>query len=145
MANYAMTEAQRQAFLAETHVGVLSVAESGRGPFAVPVWYGYEPGGVVRIVTGGTSRKLPLLRQAGRASLCVQDETPPYRYVTIDGPVTIGQPDFERDVREIAIRYLGAQMGDAYLQATAVEHESAVLVTLRPQHWLSVDFRKWQM
>ncbi len=142
---FAMTRAEREAFLAETHVGVLSVAEPGRAPFAVPVWYGYEPGGEIRIVTGGASRKVPLLRQAGRASLCVQDETPPYRYVTVEGPVAIGPPDHQRDVRDIALRYLGDQVGEQYLRATAVEHETALLVTLRPEHWLTVDFRKWSM
>lgn len=139
----AMTRAEREAFLAGTHVGIFSIAQPGRGPLAIPVWYDYEPGGDVRIVTGGASRKVPLIRAAGRASVCVQDEAPPYRYVTVEGPVTLGRPDFERDVREVALRYLGAQMGETYLQATAVEHESALLVRLRPEHWLSADFRKW--
>jgi hypothetical protein len=139
----AMTKAEREAFLAETHVGILSVAQPGRGPLAVPVWYDYEPGGDVRIVTGGTSRKVPLLRKAERASLCVQVEAPPYRYVTIDGPITIGRPDYERDVRQVALRYLGEQMGEVYLQGTVAEHESALLLSLRPEHWLSADFGKW--
>jgi PPOX class probable F420-dependent enzyme len=138
-----MSKADREAFLAETHVGILSVAEPGRGPLAVPVWYDYEPGGDIRIVTGGASRKVPLVRQAGRASLCVQLEAPPYRYVTVEGPITIGRPDPERDVRQVALRYLGAQMGEVYLQATVAEHESAVLLMLRPQRWVSADFAKW--
>ena len=78
-----MSRAEREAFLAETHVAILSVAEPGRGPLAIPVWYEYEPGRDVRIVTGGKSRKMTLLRAAGRATLCVQDEKPPYRYVTV--------------------------------------------------------------
>jgi PPOX class probable F420-dependent enzyme len=134
-----MTKAQREAFLAETRPGILSVAEDGRGPTAVPVWYVYEPGGVVRLVTGGTSKKARLLRAAGRASLCVQTETPPYKYVTVEGPVTIGKPVYERDVRPVAIRYLGAEMGEAYLQMTASEPEG-VLVTLQPERWWSVDY-----
>ena len=139
----AMSKADREAFLADTHVGILSVAEPGRGPLAIPVWYEYRPGGEVRIVTGGASRKVPLLRQAGRASLCVQLETPPYRYVTVEGPITIGRPDLERDVRQVALRYLGKQMGESYLQATVVEHETAVLLSLRPERWMSADFAKW--
>src|SRR5437867_4272645 len=139
----AMTRAEREAFLAGTHVGVLTIAEPRRGPLAIPVWYGYEPGGEVRIVTGAGSRKIPLLRQSGRASLCVQQETPPYQYVTVEGPIAIGRPDFEPDVHQIALRYLGEQMGEVYLRATTAEHETALLVTLRPEHWLSADFRKW--
>ncbi len=140
----AMTRTEREAFLAETHVGVLSVADTSRAPLAVPVWYGYEPGGEVRIVTGGASRKVDLLRRAGRASLCVQTETPPYIYITVEGPIAIGRPDDERDVRRVALRYLGEQMGELYLRATEVQHETAVLVTIRPERWLSADFRKWQ-
>jgi hypothetical protein len=98
----------------------------------------------VHVVTGGASRKLPLLRKAGRASLCVQTETPPYQYVSVEGPVTIvDRPDWERDVREVALRYLGPKMGEMYLAATAVEHESAVLVRLEPERWQSVDFSKF--
>ena len=137
----AMTKTQREAFLAETRPGILSVAEEGRGPTAVPVWYAYEPGGVVRLVTGSESKKAKLLRAAGRASLCVQTETPPYKYVTVEGPVTIGKPVHERDVRPVAIRYLGAEMGEAYLQMTASEAEG-VLVTLRPERWWSVDYER---
>jgi hypothetical protein len=135
-----MTKAQREAFLAETRPGILSVAEDGRGPTAVPVWYAYEPGGVVRLVTGGTSKKARLLRAAGPASLSVQTETPPYKYVTVEGPLTIGKPVYERDVRSMALRYLGAEMGEAYLQMTASEAEQSVLLTLRPERWWSVDY-----
>ena len=53
----AMTKAEREAFLAETRVAVISVAEPDRGPLTIPVWYSYEPGGVVRFVTAGTSKK----------------------------------------------------------------------------------------
>jgi nitroimidazol reductase NimA-like FMN-containing flavoprotein (pyridoxamine 5'-phosphate oxidase superfamily) len=145
MANYAMTRAERAAFLAETHVAMLAVDnERGRAPFLVPVWYWYRPGGDVHIVTGGASRKVPLLQKAGRASLCVQTETMPYMYVSVEGPVSIvDQPDFERDVREVALRYLGEKLGELYLAATTVEHETAVLVRLKPERWQTVDFTKF--
>jgi nitroimidazol reductase NimA-like FMN-containing flavoprotein (pyridoxamine 5'-phosphate oxidase superfamily) len=48
----AMTPKEREAFLAAVRVGVLAVAEEGRGPLTVPVWYSYEPGGEIRLVTG---------------------------------------------------------------------------------------------
>jgi PPOX class probable F420-dependent enzyme len=138
----AMSKTQREAFLAATHVAIVSVAETGRGPLTVPVWYRYEPGGVVRFVTAGTSRKADLLRRAGRASLCVQTETAPYQYVSVEGPVTIAEPDLEHDIREIAYRYLGEQMGEMYLQLTAEDRANAILVCLTPERWLSVDYGK---
>src|SRR5262249_55413944 len=74
----AMSRSEREAFLAETRVAIVSIAEAGHGPLTVPVWYRYEPGGDVWFATGATSRKARLLRLAARASLCVQTETPPY-------------------------------------------------------------------
>ncbi len=138
----AMSKAEREGFLAGLHVAVISIAENGRGPLTLPIWYSYEPGGVVRFVTGGGSKKAALLRKAGRLSLCVQTETAPYKYVSIEGPVTIGPPDFERDFRAIAHRYLGEQMGDTYLQMTADERTNSILVTLQPERWISVDYTK---
>jgi len=83
-----MTVAERVAFVAGAHVGVLAVDEAGRGPHALPVWYLYEAGDVL-IGIDGSSRKAALLREAGRASLTVQTETAPYQYVSIEGPVVL--------------------------------------------------------
>src|SRR6266478_1875689 len=82
-----MTKQERESFLADLHLGIISVADNGRGPLTVPIWYSYEPGGEVRVVTGGTSRKAQLLRTARRFSLCAQTETPPYKYVSVEGPI----------------------------------------------------------
>jgi hypothetical protein len=135
-----MSRAQREEFLAATRVGVVSIADGSRGPLAVPVWYRYTPGGTLRFVTGASSRKAKLLRAAGRAGFCVQSETPPYQYVSIEGPVTIGTPDHEQDVRQVALRYLGEQMGEMYLATTADDPEPAILIELRPERWFSVDY-----
>ena len=133
---------QRETFLAGLHVAVISIADDGRGPLTLPIWYSYEPGGVVRFVTGGGSKKAALLRKAGRLSLCVQTETAPYQYVSIEGPVTVGAPDFERDVRAMAHRYLGEQMGEMYLQMTADERINSILVSVTPERWITVDYTK---
>ncbi|MEA2624480.1 MAG: hypothetical protein QOD06_525 [Candidatus Binatota bacterium] len=143
--SFAMTREEREAFLSETHIGVFAVAEDGRGPLAVPVWYAYEPGGSIRFVTGGSSRKATLLRAGGRAGLCVQTEATPYRYVSVEGPAEVGTPDFERDVRRVALRYLGAELGEKYLQETEGERADYVLVTIRPERWYSVDYSKWPL
>ena len=78
----------------------------------MPVWYRYEPGGALRFVTGARSRKAQAdpRRPAASASAC-RPRQPPYQYVSVEGPATLGEPDYERDVREVAIRYLGEQMG----------------------------------
>jgi len=137
-----MTKEEREAFLAETRVAVISVEDPGRGPLSLPVWYAYEAGKAVRFVTQGSSRKAALIRQAGRMSLCVQTESAPYKYVSVEGPATLSDPDFERDIRSMALRYLGEAMGEMYLQMTADERGDSVLVTVTPERWRTVDYTK---
>jgi nitroimidazol reductase NimA-like FMN-containing flavoprotein (pyridoxamine 5'-phosphate oxidase superfamily) len=138
----AMTKQERETFLADLHVAIISIPEEGRGPLTVPIWYSYEPGGQLRVVTGRTSRKAHLLRRAGRFSVCVQTETPPYKYVSVEGPVVAIEPaDVERDRRPLAHRYLGAQRGDRYIEATRGDVGN-VLVRMLPERWLTVDYAK---
>ena len=139
----AMTRQEREAFLADVHVGIISIPESGRGPLTVPVWYVYEPGGEVRFVTGRSSRKGRLLADGRRLSMCVQTETSPYKYVSIEGPIiAIENAELERDRRPLARRYLGTEMGDQYIEDTRSEHADNVLIRVRPERWLTVDYAK---
>lgn len=137
-----MTPAEREAFLAEPRVAIISIAQADRGPLAVPVWYLYQPGGDVRFWTAGNSRKARLLLLAGRASLVVQQPAPPYQYVSVEGPVTGMEPvQFERDLRPLAHRYLGPEAGERYLAGLGGPSAGAgdLLVHLRPEHWVSQD------
>ena len=140
-----MTRPEREAFLADVHVGLISIADEGRGPLTVPIWYAYEPGGELRVVTAKGSRKGRLLVRAGRFSLCAQTETPPYRYVSVEGPITAMEAaDLERDLRPLAHRYLGIEAGDRYIEQTRDAHEQAenVLIRMRPARWLTADYAK---
>jgi nitroimidazol reductase NimA-like FMN-containing flavoprotein (pyridoxamine 5'-phosphate oxidase superfamily) len=138
-----MTKQERESFLADLHVGIISVVEDGRGPLTVPIWYSYAPGGEVRIVTGRTSRKAQLLRRAGRFSLCSQTETFPYKYVSVEGPIVAIEPaNLERDRRPLAHRYFGVQAGDRYIERTRAETVENVVVRMRPERWLTVDYGK---
>lgn len=142
---FAMTSKEREAFLADVHVAIISIADGERGPLAVPIWYDYEPGGEAWILTDRTSRKGKLLEAARRFSLCVQTEAPPYKYVSIEGSiVAIEDSDVEKHLRPMARRYLGDQLGDRYVEQTVGDRESGggVLVRLRPEQWLTVDYSK---
>lgn len=138
-----MTRGEREAFLADVRVGVLSISDGTRGPLTVPVWYGYEPGGEIWFVTERDSRKGKLLLLVDRLSLCVQTESPPYKYVSVEGPIAaIERADLERHRRVLAHRYLGKELGDGYLAASAAAGEENIVVRLRPERWLSVDYSK---
>jgi nitroimidazol reductase NimA-like FMN-containing flavoprotein (pyridoxamine 5'-phosphate oxidase superfamily) len=83
-----LTEPERERFLAEKHVGVLSVtAHDGRPPASVPIWYDYTPSGNIRINTDASRRKAKLIERAGVVTLVVQREEPPYQYVVVEGTV----------------------------------------------------------
>ncbi len=140
-----MTKQEREAFLAEVHVGVISIAEIGRGPLTVPIWYNYEAGGEIRIMTGRESRKGRLLAHAGRFSLCAQTESPPYKYVSVEGPIVSTEAaDIEGDLRPLARRYLGKESGDRYVEETRnlPTHSDNVLIRMRPERWLTTDYSK---
>jgi nitroimidazol reductase NimA-like FMN-containing flavoprotein (pyridoxamine 5'-phosphate oxidase superfamily) len=138
-----MTRGEREAFLADVRVGVLSIADGARGPLTVPVWYGYERGGEVWFVTDRDSRKGKLLLLVDRISLCVQTESAPYKYVSVEGPIAaIERADLERHRRVLAHRYLGKELGDGYLAASETSGEENIVVRLRPERWLSIDYSK---
>ena len=133
-----MSRAEGEEFLAGVHVGVLGVASGdGGGPLTVPVWYTYRPGGTVNLSTGRGTRKARAIVAAGRFSLCAQDERPPYKYVTVEGPAVIEDAtDAER--LELARRYLGTEGGDAYIAANP--GGSQVMIRMTPEHWLSRSY-----
>src|ERR1700709_2270400 len=119
-----MTDDEREKFLADLHVGGVAGERAGRAPLAVPIWYGYEPGGEVVLWTESGSLKHRLIRDAGRFALTAQDERPPYRYVTVEGDVTVLGRASDTEARQIAIRYLGQDAGNKFtdenLTATSV-------------------------
>lgn len=141
-----LTEEEREKFLAEPHVAVLSVvSENDRPPLTVPIWYDYRPGGTITFFTGTggrQARKTRLLEQAGRLSFCVQQPSHPYRYVTVEGTVVGAdrEPSTE-DVAAIVSRYLPEEAAQAVAESETTERTGAfVLFTVRPDRWLSTDF-----
>ncbi|MCY3810702.1 MAG: pyridoxamine 5'-phosphate oxidase family protein [Gammaproteobacteria bacterium] len=136
----AMTQGQKEAFLAGVHVGVLSIAREDQGPLAAPIWYGYVPGGDVWVMIGRNSRKAGLLALGTPVSLCAQRETSPYAYVTVEGPVVRIEEGTDQHIRELATRYLGSDEGSAY--ADNMPSGSRLTVTVRPETWLAVDYSR---
>ena len=136
-----MTREERETFLADLHIGIIGIDASGSGPVVVPILYSYQTGKEIKALTNKDSRKTRLLEQAGRFSLCVQNEAPPYQYVSVEGPIlTIGATDYYRDLRPIAIRYLGEEDGEQYVQDTIGDEE--FLVRMKPEHWSPADYGK---
>ena len=78
-----------------------------------------------------------------RASLCVQDERPPYASVTVYGSATV-EGEIAGLAYDIAKRYLGTVAGRAYLQVAAesVQEGGEVTLVLTPEKALTQDFSR---
>lgn len=135
-----MPSDEREKYLSDVHVGVIAVERPGRAPLSVPIWYGYEPGGEVLLWTESGSVKHRLISQAGRFAITVQDEQPPYKYVTAEGDVTSIGPAVDGDVRQLAIRYLGDEAGNQFTDHNLTP--TSIVIRMRPTRWLSTDYSK---
>lgn len=135
-----------QAFLAEPHIAVLSVAsDDDRPPHTVPLFYHYQPNGNVTFFTGTqgrTARKTRLIERAGRVSLCVQKEDFPYKYVTVEGTLLkIDRPPTADQVIAIARRYMPEADAEGFAQGELDDPNSRIIVfTIRPDRWLTSSF-----
>ena len=135
-----MTEEEKKEFLADLHVGILSLNDNSKGPLTAPIWYDYKPDRELWFITGPNSRKGKLLKQGVRLSLVAQDEEPPYKYVSIEGPVVSIERASKDHLLSMAIRYLGDEGGKKYTQNS--QTNIGVIVRVKPERWLSVDYGK---
>ncbi len=135
-----MTDEERETFLADLHVGVISIADGSLGPLTLPIWYQFQDGQVV-IITDSTSKKARLITECGRFTLCAQTEEAPYKYVSVEGPVTETRPaDLESDLRPMARRYLGTDLGDGYVAGSTIVGQ--IVITMKPERWRTTDYSK---
>jgi len=141
----AMSGPERQDFLAGIHVGIFSLAQDSRAPLSLPAWYAYSPGEEVRILLPPGDPRSALLRGMPRASLVVQDEMPPYRYVSVEGPiVAVVAADRDQDYWPMILRYLPEMWALGYLSSTWPAgkdlSQSMLLAHLRPETWSAVNY-----
>jgi len=101
----AMTPAERDAFLAETRLGILATLRDDGSPVAVPVWFDWD-GAAVRVFTSVLSQKVRRLEREPRASLLVVNRVgEPEAWVAFDGEVTITQEGAFELAERLARRY----------------------------------------
>jgi nitroimidazol reductase NimA-like FMN-containing flavoprotein (pyridoxamine 5'-phosphate oxidase superfamily) len=138
-----MTVAEREAFLAAVHVGVISIERTDLPPLSVPIWYDYRPDVGVWVLTETTSQKGEALAAAGRFTLVAQTEEPPtYSYVSVEGAITSTRAaDREKDSRPMARRYFGQELGDMYTDSQS--GDETLVFTMQPERWRTVDYGKF--
>ena len=102
-----------------------------------PVWFHWEDGAAY-LFTSRTSLKWRNLLERPHASLCIDERTPPYAGVTLDGPVeAIEDPaELARLVRLMALSYYGPERGAAFAEGYR-DRPGSVLFRIRPRRLVS--------
>jgi PPOX class probable F420-dependent enzyme len=134
----AMSEAEWRDFVTTgTRTGKLATTRRDGRPHVVPIWFVLD-GDELVFNTGASTVKGRSLLRTGQASLCVDDERPPFSFVTISGPVSISE-DLEEMLpwsTRIAARYMGGDVAEEFGRRNTVEGE--LLVRLRAEHVVAV-------
>lgn len=134
MAYHQMSADEVRAFLTAlpARTGKLATVRKDGRPHVAPIWYAVDDDGTIVFNTGDTTVKGRNLRRTGYAALCVDNEQPPFDFVTIEGPVELID-DLEQ-VRHwagvIGGRYMGADRSEEYGARNGVPGE--LLIRLRP-------------
>jgi PPOX class probable F420-dependent enzyme len=119
-------------FLSEgTRTGKIAWVAANGAPHVAPIWFVIDGDDLV-FNTGAETGKGRALAREGRASLVVDDQTPPYSFVKVDG--TISLSDDLDEVRRLAAliggRYMGADRAEEFGERNGVPGE--LLVRLHP-------------
>ena len=116
---------------AGTRTGKLATVRPDGRPHVAPIWFVLD-GDVVVFTTAASTVKGRALRRDPRATLCVDDDRPPFAYVMVDGTVTLSDDldDLRSWATRIAARYMGADQAESFGLRNAVEGE--LLVRLAP-------------
>ncbi len=126
-----MTDQERRDFLSHgTRTAKLAtVRPDGRAHIA-PVWFVLD-GDVLVLTTGANTVKGRAIRRDPRVSLLVDDETPPFAHVLIEGTAEVSEDldDMLDWATRIGSRYMGAEQAEAFGRRNAVPGELLVRVT----------------
>jgi PPOX class probable F420-dependent enzyme len=125
-----MTPDETRDFLLEgTRTAALATVRGDGRPHVAPVWFTLD-GDDLLFNTGENTVKGANLRRDGRVALMVDDEEPPFAFVSIEGDVSLSDDlDTMRYwATRIAARYMGEDQADAYGRRNAVPGELLVRV-----------------
>ena len=126
-----MSDEEVLRFLSEpARPAVLSTTRADGRPHSAPIWYVLD-GEDLLFNTGTDTVKGRNLRRDPRASLCVQDDAPPYSFVVVEGTAVLidDLDEVRRWAARIGGRYMGEERAEEYGARNGVPGE--LLVRLR--------------
>ncbi|MGH9095805.1 MAG: PPOX class F420-dependent oxidoreductase [Acidimicrobiales bacterium] len=139
-----MSEAELLAFLQSDppHTAVVASVRADGRPHVAPVWFALDTSaaggdnslGEIVFNTGEDTIKGKTLRADPRVAISIQDERPPYSFVTIDGVAALSDEpdDLFRWARKLGGRYMGVDRAEEFGRRNGVPGE--LVVRVRPRH-----------
>jgi PPOX class probable F420-dependent enzyme len=147
-----MTPDERREFLLEgTRTAKVATTRADGRPHVTPVWFTLDVPTVavassccaatvgkaaiaadeIVFTTHETSLKAKAIRRDARVCVCVDDQTPPYSYVMVEGTATLSDnlDELRRVATAVGDRYMGADRADEFGARNAVPGELLVRIT----------------
>lgn len=126
-----MTKAEwREFLLSGTRTGKLATVRKDGRPHVVPIWFDLDGDSVI-FTTGSRSVKFMNMKRDPRVSITIDDQTPPYSYVMIEGTVSFSEDPGELLywATRIGGRYMGEDQAEAYGKRNSTPGEIIVRIT----------------
>jgi len=132
-----MSENEIVDFLMEgTRTGKLSTVREDGHPHVAPIWFVWNEGKII-FDTMDSSVKAKNIRHNPQVSICVDDESPPYAFVIIQGTAKFS--DNQKDLLKwntiLGGRYMGEKLAEVYGKRNTVE--GSLLVEVTPTKMIS--------
>jgi PPOX class probable F420-dependent enzyme len=148
-----MSKAEIGRFLMKgTFTGKLATIKEDGSSHVVPIWFVLEKKksrdrvGNIIFTTGSASVKANNIQRDNRISICIDDQIPPFSFVTIFGTAKIypyKQKEVLKWATEIAERYMGKSNAEAYGRRNS--EEGLVLVRIKPTRIIAEkDIASWE-
>jgi PPOX class probable F420-dependent enzyme len=124
-----MNEEQRN-FAAEPNVAVFTSVDARSRPHATPIWYLFD-GETFTFSVGRGGQKHKNVERNPEVSVVIDSRVVPYFALMISGRAEIGPPLNDAGRSEIAVRYLGPELGKRYVEVT--KGQDSVTIRLTPR------------
>lgn len=125
-----MTEEEYLKFLTSgTKTGKLATVRADGRPHLVPVWFVLE-GDKIVFNTGTSTIKAKNMMRDPRVSISVDDQEPPYSFVTVEGTaeLILDQAECLNYATRIGARYMGEDRADEFGKRNSTEDELIVKI-----------------
>lgn len=117
--------------LAGTRTGKLATVRTDGRPHVTPVWFTVRDDHLV-FNTHASSVKAKNMAGEPRVAVTVDDQDPPYSFVTVEGIARLADedPDLVEVATEIGGRYMGPERAEEYGERNGVPGELVVRVSM---------------